>query len=350
MAEARKRSWSRSVPGYREIQYPRNRDGKIDWNTLGNILTGKILGEVLCASYIDPKYGKGSSQSAVDTDWKLDYEEHNIVALRKRIPNSPLYCYMGRAVIDMSMKPVAMFISSTQSAKLWDKYLTEKKEVETLSESDMHRDFIVYMRHEAKQCLVKAKRDFVYYSHSIFENGKYILTVTSVDHPHCPPVPGFIRGLLFPGSGWVLEPFRGDKSKTLISHLAHIDPKQLPPIITNRVLRRYPMTLYYIQQHLLRRRGLQTNSGADHTPALDCDESQSGLQRDDTTVSGRHYEDPLPVVSYTGGRQVGYYRSQSLDDYQLRDFSLSDIAKVLDGPATKEEPAQSVSKHSTSDV
>ena len=110
------------------------------------------------------------------------------------------------------------------------------------------------------------------------------------------------------------------------------------------------MTLYYIQQHLLRRRGLQTNSGADHTPALDCDESQSGLQRDDTTVSGRHYEDPLPVVSYTGGRQVGYYRSQSLDDYQLRDFSLSDIAKVLDGPATKEEPAQSVSKHSTSDV
>ena len=87
---------------------------------------------------------------------------------------------------------------------------------------------------------------------------------------------------------------------------------------------------------------MQANSGEDHTPALVGDESQSG----------RHFEEPLPVVSYTCGRQDGFYlsRSQSLDDDQLRDYSLSDITEVLDGPATKEEPAQSISRHNPSDI
>ena len=109
------------------------------------------------------------------------------------------------------------------------------------------------------------------------------------------------------------------KGASLI-HL-QIDLKQLPPIITNRVLKRCPLCIYYIQQHLMRRRGMQAGSGVDHIPAVQscnvCEESQSGLQCN-TSVSGRHFEDPLPVVSYTRARG-GLQRSQTLDDDQMRE-------------------------------
>ena len=63
---------------------------------------------------------------------------------------------------------------------------------------------------EAKQCLLKAVRDFLFYvryahfvsqsieprvecmSH-VMQDGKYIQTAMSVEHPLCPPIPGVIR-------------------------------------------------------------------------------------------------------------------------------------------------------------
>jgi len=45
-------------------------NGEMDWKTLGNILTANLLGEVLCASYVDFKYGRMSRDCRVDTEWR----------------------------------------------------------------------------------------------------------------------------------------------------------------------------------------------------------------------------------------------------------------------------------------
>ena len=90
----------------------------------------------------------------------------------------------------------------------------------------------------------------------------------------------------------------------------------------------------------MKRRGMQAGSGVDHIPAVQScnvfEESQSGLQRH-ASVSERHFEDPLPVVSYTRARG-GLRRSQSLDDDQMRDYPLLGT-EAVDSSVTKEEPA-----------
>lgn len=259
-------------------------------------MAGHILGEVLCASYVDTKYGRASSNEGLDfipdTDWQFAYEEHEIVVMKKLIPKSPILCFMGRGVIDLPMEQIAVFVCMTDSYHTWDKFLVEIREVETLSESTLHKDSIGYLKHEAKQCLVKAKRDFVRYCHYVYKEGKYIQTCVSVDHPHCPPVRGVTRGIIHPGTGFVLEPYKGNKSKTLVSYLVHLDPKGLPPLIANRVLKRYPMSVHYLRQHLMQRRARQNPS---HTLSM-----QSSIFLSSIAMSGRHYEEPLSVKLFTG--------------------------------------------------
>jgi hypothetical protein len=45
-------------------------DGDVDWNSLGNMLSAHILGEVLCASYVDYKYGQRTKAFKAQTDWQ----------------------------------------------------------------------------------------------------------------------------------------------------------------------------------------------------------------------------------------------------------------------------------------
>lgn len=47
-------------------------DGDVDWNTLGNLLSAHILGEVLCASYVDYKYGQRTKDFKAQTDWQWE--------------------------------------------------------------------------------------------------------------------------------------------------------------------------------------------------------------------------------------------------------------------------------------
>ena len=113
----------------------------------------------------------------------------------------------------------------------------------------------------------------VHLCQSPLQDGKYVQTAMSVEHPILPPQPGIVRAQvsvqevltssflppslppstssnnhpgkrvredrvlysffnnyflsqLHPGSGWVLEPYEGNPSKTLISYLAHVSISQ----------------------------------------------------------------------------------------------------------------------------
>ena len=122
-----------------------DRDGEVDWDTLGNILCSKLMGEVsspptyalqgsrllsvalsctfqvLLASYLDTKHCQMTVDFAVDTDWewvlaclhivpqphtfmctnihfhvhmcRYAYEEKDVVVLRKQNPVNPSYVW-----------------------------------------------------------------------------------------------------------------------------------------------------------------------------------------------------------------------------------------------------------------
>ena len=72
-----------------------------------------------------------------------------------------------------------------------------------------------------------------------------------------------------------------------------LDLKGLPPLIANRVLKRYPLSVHYLRQHLMQRHARQNPPRTLSTP-------RSLFRRNSLGLSGRHYEEPLPVKLFTG--------------------------------------------------
>ncbi|XP_064403492.1 uncharacterized protein LOC135348986 [Halichondria panicea] len=233
------------------MELPRHQNGDVDWNTLGNILVAYDLGEVLCASYVDRLYGKEDPGFKPITDWRFLYKEKDVVVLWKQLPDSPIQCYMGRSVVDLPASTIHGFLGINESAHYFDRFVVQSKLIKSLRDEVDIKDGICYMQHESKHCLVKAKRDFVFYSRwEAMSDGKCVLSALSIDYPDYPLVPGVTRGQFRPGSGWILEPYMGDPNRTLVSHIVHVDLVSLPPIITNRVMRRVPLSVHYLREHL----------------------------------------------------------------------------------------------------
>ena len=69
----------------------------------------------------------------------------------------------------------------------------------------------------------------------------------------------------------------------------------LPPIISNRVLRRQPLNIYYLKRHLMERRKLCT---IPHSPAV-LQPVECRAEPLDISHSGKHFEQPLPINSFT---------------------------------------------------
>ena len=87
------------------------------------------------------------------------------------------------------------------------------------------------------------------------------------------------------------------------------DFTNIPPLITNRVLRRQPLCIHYVREHLMNK--IARNSG------IDTGTNQSS----DTHChnwSERPYEDPLPVMAFTTRRQTAIAHSISHEEICTR--------------------------------
>lgn len=229
------------------LELPHLQDGNINYKILGNMLSATLLGEVLHASYVDHEYGKGTHVNfSNEAEWQFYYKENDVVVFRKRLPNSKIQSFLGRGVIDAPMADVVDYVHKFHNRLEWDNYLVQIEVCKEISEND----WLLYMAHEAKQCFFKSRRDMFYYSRTAHVEKQYIQTSMSIkdkDYPHRPP---YIRADIKPGSGWVIEKYEGSECSTLVSYLAHMDLKELPPVIMNRVLRRQPMAIHHIRKRL----------------------------------------------------------------------------------------------------
>ena len=89
----------------------------------------------------------------------------------------------------------------------------------------------------------------------------------------------------------------------------------MPPIVSNRALKRQPLNIYYLRKHLLqskpsipRNRNLSESS---HRPVHTQTLSSSTTSLD---ISGRHFEQPLPVNSFIGGSNTTQFTGTSSGD------------------------------------
>eukprot|EP00731_Ephydatia_muelleri_P028256 Em0019g1129a len=226
------------------------KDGEVDWNALGEEITSQILQEVESIATVDGKYGSATTVPQGTTDWRYVYEKHNVVVYTKNKGNSSVDCFLGRGVVDAPMKAVGDFISDIGLASLWDNTLVDAQYVKVIHKSSTHTDFITCLNYETTKCRFYAKRDNLCFVRTSSINGKYVLSGISVDHPECPPSPDTTRIKVYSGSGWVMEPYHGSETQTLVTYIAHVDLMGLPSVVTNYVLRGHPLAVHYIRLHI----------------------------------------------------------------------------------------------------
>lgn len=61
-------------------------------------------------------------------------------------------------------------------------------------------------------------------------------------------------------------------------YILKVDLMGMPPVVSNHALKRQPLNIYYLRKHLM----------------------ESKVERSDVTYSGRHFEQPLSINSFTG--------------------------------------------------
>ncbi|KAL5463854.1 hypothetical protein EMCRGX_G032797, partial [Ephydatia muelleri] len=290
---------------------PRRRNGEVDWKTLGTLLTADILGQVVEVSYVDPHYGHRDGQLKPRTDWEYVCEEHDVVVLKKRTRDPGIYSYMGRTVLNWPFEELAVYLDHIESTYQWDRLLTDIRYVEILNGSEFRHDAIVYRRYELERCFRKSKMDFVYFVHSAHHEGKFVRTVRSVDHINYPAVEGVTRGKFLTGTGMVLEPYRNDQSRTLVSYSFSVMVERMPSILVNMALKNIPLSIRFIEPQSRSSNGCGLGVGGQLEEEEEDRVQQMNLTPQLRECSDDHYEDAEPLIVFT--RVEGVHQEKGPD-------------------------------------
>eukprot|EP00731_Ephydatia_muelleri_P028233 Em0019g1106a len=237
-----------------EIIIPHDQHGNVDWDALGRMSVEHILHEVTKVEVAERRHQNGETDGVeTENDWRYAYEKHNIVVFSKKLRGSPIKCFLGRGVVDAPVRAVGDFTGELQSTFTWDNTLVGVRCVKVIQKSTNCADYIWYQLYESTNCLIKTRRDNLFFVRCIYADGKYVQSAISVEHPDCPTLPAIKRIRVYSGSGWVMEPYLGSDKKTLVTYLAHLDPIELPAIISNRLIGRHPLAIHYLRLHLTHR-------------------------------------------------------------------------------------------------
>jgi hypothetical protein len=273
------------------MNLPHTKDGHIDYKTLGNMIAATLLGEVFYGANVDFEHWSYPNEQE-SSPWQFYYKEDDVVVLRKKVNNSKINSFMGRGVIEAPIDQVASYLHKFQNRLEWDNMAVQVEVCQQYTEND----WLIYMAHEAKNCLVKSCRDLLFYSRTAYIDSKYVQSSMSIedkDYPHRPP---YIRGEIKAGTGWVVEKYNGSECTSLVSYVANVDFKQLPSVIINRVLRRQPMAIKHIREKISMRSTKIPNS-IPILPMLMSDEPMETFSFNASDFSDC-YEEPVSVDNF----------------------------------------------------
>lgn len=82
--------------------------------------------------------------------------------------------------------------------------------------------------------------------------------------------------------------------------IIQVDLIGMPPVVSNRVLKRQPLNIYYLRKHLLE----SPHQRIPQRSAIISDSERTTsltVQNVSQDISGRHFEEELPVNSFTSG-------------------------------------------------
>ena len=163
--------------------------------------------------------------------------------------DSPIHAFKGVGLIKCPPRQVFDAIRNPMFRYKYDNML---KRIRIVAEIDAWTQ-IVHMHHEARRCMLKTSRDFVFMTHGQEPQAPgepYIHVGRSVDFAPCPPVKGVTRAEIM-SSGWIIKPANADGSWSHLTYVARVDIKgDIPSGLWNMIGKRQPLAIYYIRKQL----------------------------------------------------------------------------------------------------
>lgn len=229
-----------------DFTVPRNPKGGVDFATLGNLLSAKVIEESVYASYVDPVYGSHKGAVPVDVKWRFVTTRKGVVILDKERKGS-ICRVMGRAVCDGTVADIGEILNDYSLRYEYDPMLKSVVTVEKISETDS----FYYAVFEAKRCLVSAQMEFCFYGRlAPVDSDKFVYALLSMSHPNCPPSKSIPRGKLLYGTGLLVEPYSEDPSKSLVTQVTQMDLGGLPRVVYPMVMSEQPMIVASLRSYV----------------------------------------------------------------------------------------------------
>ena len=120
--------------------------------------------------------------------------------------------------------------------------------------------------------------------------------------------------------------------------LMQIDLIGMPPVVSNRVLKRQPLNIYYLRRHLveLRQNSHCASGSLPAGPQHQTREPMAESSPLDVANSGRHFEQPLPVSSFTTSN-VEHFTTAELIHVEVERHSISSCSSQSENSVTCED-------------
>jgi len=178
--------------------------------------------------------------------WELVMTKHDIKIYRK---TGSLHKFKGEGIIKVPAEDVQRALLNVDLIPQWDSMCREAGVVARIDDNTR----VVYLRHEAKKCLLKSGRDFcLVHSHVLRRDGSFVLIGASIEHPKCPPRSDSVRAELSIG-GWTVTPTR-DKLHSHVTHVVEVDFRGgIPQSLVDMVATCLPLAIHYLDTFLTAR-------------------------------------------------------------------------------------------------
>lgn len=133
-------------------------------------------------------------------------------------------------------------LSAVENSTQWDDMCREATTVERLNDSTS----VVYLRLEARKCLVKAGRDFcLVQADATREDGTFLMAGASIEYPRCPPRQDTVRGEIKCG-GWIVKPIDNGRASH-ITYVVQVDLRGgVPGQLLDKIAMRVPLAIHYL--------------------------------------------------------------------------------------------------------
>lgn len=188
-----------------------------------------------------------TEQQSADRDWSYQGTEKDVIILRKISPGEKIHSFMGKGVIKLKPADVWQAVRDHMTRYVYDKML---KRIQVVKQIDDQAK-ILYLRLQAKQCLLKQARDFVLLTMEREESEKFVQASVSVELPELPPSFDITRATV-KCCGWIIEPFQQNgQLYSMVSYLVQVDfGGVFPSWLMNLVTRRQPLCIAYLREYL----------------------------------------------------------------------------------------------------